>query len=109
MVGRNYHYELQTFVSKLCDLRSAGKSACLTVECQGFELSINLQLKLPGLTLRPRPSPSRLRRRARRAVAAADKAVLPDSLPRTHADAAVQAGQALQVAAPPPPSTSTTS
>ena len=44
------------FVSKLTSLRS--KSACLTVECCDFELSINLQLNLPGLVylqLWPRP------------------------------------------------------
>ena len=78
MVDRD-QYELQCFLSKLCSLRSAGRSACLTVECRDFELSINLQHNLPGLVYprpgpRPRPSPSRLRRRARRAAAAADKA-----------------------------------
>ena len=104
MVDRDM-YELQCFVTKLCNLRSTGQSACLTVESRDYELSINLQLNFPRPVYyrpgpRPRPSPSRLRRRARRAAAAADKAVQPDLPVHTHADAAVQADQC---ASPPSP------
>ena len=104
MAGRDY-YELQCFVSQLSSLCSAGKSACLTVECRNFELSINLHLNLPGLVHprpgpRRRPSPYRLRRHARRAAAAADKAVQRDLPVHKRADAAVQADQCV----PSPPS-----
>ena len=82
MVDRDY-YELQCFVTKLCNLRSTGHSACLTVESRDYELSINLQLNFPRPVYyrpgpRPRPSPSRLRRRVRRAAAVqADQCVPP--------------------------------
>ena len=91
-------YELQCFVNKLWSLRSAGQSACLTVESRDYELHINLQLNLPrpGYSRpgpRPKPSPSRARRRARRAATAeeADKAVKPDPPVLKRKDAAVQA------------------
>ena len=103
-------YELQCFVNKLWSLRSAGQSACLTVESRDYELLINLQLNLPRPVYsrpgpRPRPSPSRARRRARRVAAAAektDKAVQLDLPILERADAAVQAD-------PPPPSKPTQS
>ena len=100
-------YELQCFVNKLWSLRSAGQSACLTVESRDYELQINLQLNLPHPGYprpgpRPRPSPTRARRRARRAAAATDKVVQPDLPVHTRADAAVQADQC--VSPPPPPS-----
>ena len=105
MVDRD-QFELQSFVSKLCSLRSTGQRACLTVESRDFELSINLQLNLPCPVYyrpgpRPRPSPSRIRRRERRAAAATDKVVQPDLPVHTRADAAVQADQC--VSPPPPP------
>ena len=89
MAVRDFQYELQCFASKLWNLRCAGKSAYLTVESQGPQLSLCLKLDLSvqnHCKPRSRPSPSRLRRRAE---AAAGKAVSPVH-PRVGVDATVQ-------------------
>ena len=110
-------FEIHSFVTKLMNLRKAGRNACLTVECKDGDVIVNLQLHLHRETDYPGPqhqrtSPSRLHRRARRelarATAAANaatnpkdtaaEAVLPSQPPPSTTDAAVQA----DAPAPPP-------
>ena len=68
--------ELHSFFHKFLNLWHAGKTACLSLECQAGEARLDLQLRLahhhpPPLHphQKSRPGPSRLRRRARRAKA----------------------------------------
>ena len=76
-------FELQSFLSKFCNLWSSGRNARLAVECQAGQATVNLQLDL-GLPHHAHPqehhkkqvSPSRLRRRARRAQARIEAAVV---------------------------------
>ena len=39
-------YEIHSFVTKLMNLRKAGRNACLTVECKDGDVIVNLQLHL---------------------------------------------------------------
>ena len=100
-------FEIHSFVTKLLNLRRAGRNACLTLDCKDGEIIVNLQLHLHrdaghSGPEHQRPSPSRLRRRARRelgrATAAANAAAAKEtadkavpSPPPLSLDAAVQA------------------
>ena len=93
--------EIFNFVNKFLDLRRNGENANLSLQCQGGEVTINLQLHLP---LCPRPyyhSPppsqacppshrntSRARRSIRRAIDRAKKAVNDAFIPPTKAQTA---------------------
>ena len=100
-------FEIHSFVTKLLNLRRAGRNACLTLDCKDGEIIVNLQLHLHrdaghSVPEHQRPSPSRLRRRARRelgrATAAANAAAAKEtadkavpSTPPPSVDSAVQA------------------
>ena len=83
--------DLKSFVTKFADLWHSGKNACLSLECEAGEATINLQLRLGLHPLQPQDhqgpqhhlarqaGPSRLRRRARRAQARAMAAAAEQS------------------------------
>ena len=109
--------ELHSFFHKFLNLWHAGKTACLSLECQAGEARLDLQLRLahhhpPPLHphQKSRPGPSRLRRRARRAEAReAAAAKVASAAVTATVDVAVQAASpvppykidaAVQAAAP---------